>query len=135
MCRRVGDPTCALKWSHRLPCWSADPILLDVKLISLITFEKICASPSAKAAAPSVPALLPRLLIDNFHDLSALEDFVQAQLKGIMGLEIEVASIMGKLKASQNRSIADRQGVVQGLEQQEGGAALAMADLVKQSKT
>ncbi len=74
----------------------------------------------------------------NFHDLSALEDFVSGAVEGHHGAGDRSrvnCSALGKLKASQNRSIADRQGVVQGLEQQEGGAALAMADLVKQSKT
>jgi transcriptional regulator len=42
-------------------------------------------------------------------------DFIAAQIKGIAGLEIPIARIEGKWKVSQNRSQADRDGVVQGL--------------------
>jgi transcriptional regulator len=42
-------------------------------------------------------------------------DFIAAQIKGIAGLEIPVARIEGKWKASQNRSDADRAGVAAGL--------------------
>jgi len=45
----------------------------------------------------------------------APEDFIAAQIKGIAGLEIPVARIEGKWKASQNRSDADRAGVAAGL--------------------
>ncbi|HEY4030687.1 MAG TPA: FMN-binding negative transcriptional regulator [Caulobacteraceae bacterium] len=42
-------------------------------------------------------------------------DYVAAQLRGIVGLEIPIARIEGKWKASQNRSQADRAGVATGL--------------------
>ncbi|HEY9013427.1 MAG TPA: FMN-binding negative transcriptional regulator [Devosia sp.] len=41
--------------------------------------------------------------------------FIAAQLKGIVGVEIPIESITGKFKASQNRPLADRQGVAEGL--------------------
>lgn len=41
--------------------------------------------------------------------------FVEAQIRGIIGLEIEIAAISGKWKVSQNRPAADRAGVVAGL--------------------
>jgi transcriptional regulator len=41
----------------------------------------------------------------------APEDFVRAQLKGIVGFEIEIERIEGKRKLSQNRTPADRDGV------------------------
>lgn len=57
-------------------------------------------------------------------------DFLAAQLKGIVGVEIEITRIEGKWKVSQNRPEADRKGVVAGL--REGGEhALRMADLVE----
>ena len=43
-------------------------------------------------------------------------EFVRAQLKGIVGLRLEIASVEGKMKLSQNRPAADREGVVAGLE-------------------
>lgn len=60
----------------------------------------------------------------------APEEFMQSQLKGIIGLEITVRSIDGKLKASQNRQVADREGVVEGLSGQGAEHQLAMAKLV-----
>ena len=58
-------------------------------------------------------------------------DYVAAQLKGIVGIEIRIASLSGKFKASQNRPAADRQGVVNGLGHEGDPRALAMRDLVK----
>ena len=46
----------------------------------------------------------------------APEPFIAAQIRGIVGLEISISTIEGKWKMSQNRSLADRQGVVEGLE-------------------
>lgn len=45
----------------------------------------------------------------------APEDFITAQLKAIVGIEIPISSIEGKWKVSQNRLPADRQGVIDGL--------------------
>jgi len=45
----------------------------------------------------------------------APEDFVQAMLRAIVGIEIPVARLVGKWKMSQNRSEADRKGVADGL--------------------
>jgi len=59
----------------------------------------------------------------------APEDFIRAQLKGIIGVEIEIASIEGKWKVSQNRPVADREGVAAGLGEMAGEAE--MQDLVK----
>jgi transcriptional regulator len=42
-------------------------------------------------------------------------DYIDAQLRGIVGLEIPIARIDGKWKLSQNRSEADVAGVVAGL--------------------
>lgn len=45
----------------------------------------------------------------------APEDYVRAQLKGIVGFEIAITALEGKRKLSQNRTPADRDGVVAGL--------------------
>jgi transcriptional regulator len=42
-------------------------------------------------------------------------DYIASQLKGIVGLQIPIARIEGKWKASQNRTDADRVGVAAGL--------------------
>jgi transcriptional regulator len=46
----------------------------------------------------------------------APDDFIRAQLKGIVGIEIEIVEIEGKWKVSQNRPVGDREGVAAGLE-------------------
>ncbi|GLS24187.1 transcriptional regulator [Labrys miyagiensis] len=65
-----------------------------------------------------------------WHVDDAPEAFLQAQIKGIVGLEIEIASLEGKWKVSQNRPEADRDGVHAGLSER---GDLAMADLVKRA--
>ncbi len=47
----------------------------------------------------------------------APEEFIRAQLKGIIGVEIETAEIEGKWKVSQNRPVTDREGVANGLDE------------------
>jgi transcriptional regulator len=57
----------------------------------------------------------------------APEAYLAGQLKGIVGLEVEITAIVGKWKVSQNRSATDRAGVVAGLAAE---GASDMADLV-----
>ena len=57
----------------------------------------------------------------------APEPYVASQLKGIFGIEIEIARIEGKWKTSQNRLEADRAGVAAGLSAE---GASEMAELV-----
>ena len=45
----------------------------------------------------------------------APEAFIAAQLRAIVGVEIEISSLKGKYKLSQNRDDADRDGVIAGL--------------------
>jgi transcriptional regulator len=60
-------------------------------------------------------------------------EFIEAMLKGIVGIEIPIASLAGKWKASQNRPEADRRAVADALLQQGGDSSRAMAALVRQS--
>ncbi|WP_192178976.1 FMN-binding negative transcriptional regulator [Mesorhizobium amorphae] len=58
--------------------------------------------------------------------------FIQSQIKGIVGLEIEITDISGKWKVSQNRPVADRVGVAEGLESEAPSASAPdMAELVR----
>jgi transcriptional regulator len=50
-----------------------------------------------------------------WHPGDAPERYIDGQLAGIVGLEITVSRVEGKAKLSQNRSEADRRGVVAGL--------------------
>jgi transcriptional regulator len=61
----------------------------------------------------------------------APETYVAAMLRGIVGVEIEIAHIEGKWKVSQNRPKADRVGVAAGLRSDGGKAAEPMARLVE----
>jgi transcriptional regulator len=54
----------------------------------------------------------------------APEDFIGAQIRGLVGLEIPITRIEGKWKASQNHAEADRRAVAAGLEA-EGETAMA----------
>jgi transcriptional regulator len=53
--------------------------------------------------------------------------YIQGQLAGIVGLEITVRRVEAKAKLSQNRSAADRRGVVDGLRAEEDSEAAAVA--------
>jgi transcriptional regulator len=55
----------------------------------------------------------------------APDDYVAQMLRAIVGIEIELVSLVGKWKVSQNRGEADREGVAAGL------ADAAMASLVR----
>jgi transcriptional regulator len=57
----------------------------------------------------------------------APREFFEAQLKSIVGIEIPIARLEGKWKVSQNRTPADRAGVVTGLQ---ATGCPAMAGLV-----
>jgi transcriptional regulator len=60
----------------------------------------------------------------------APEDFIQRQLKGIVGVRLQIAAIEGKAKLSQNRSEADRLGVVAGLTASQRSSDHEVADLM-----
>ena len=59
-------------------------------------------------------------------------DYLEQQLRGIVGIEVRVERIEVSVKMSQNRTDADRDGVIAGLEA-DGRADLA--DLVRRSAT
>jgi len=56
----------------------------------------------------------------------APDDFIRAQMKGIIGIEIAISALEGKWKVSQNRPVADREGVAAGL-----GAASGQEDMIE----
>jgi transcriptional regulator len=61
----------------------------------------------------------------------APEDFVASQLQGIVGLELAIARLEGKWKLSQNHALADRLGVVAGLEAEPGEGAAKLSRMVR----
>jgi transcriptional regulator len=58
--------------------------------------------------------------------------FIQAQLRGIVGLRLPITKLEGKRKLSQNRSAADRAGVARGLAQSERPVERLVGDLIPQ---
>jgi transcriptional regulator len=55
-------------------------------------------------------------------------EYIDGQLRAIVGVELLVTSVEAKQKLSQNRSELDRQGVVAGLRAELGNGAAAIAD-------
>lgn len=56
--------------------------------------------------------------------------FTDAQLTQIVGIEIPLTRLIGKLKASQNREPADREGAIAGLRETGDAGDGAMADIM-----
>jgi transcriptional regulator len=57
-------------------------------------------------------------------------EYIDGQLRAIVGVELTISSIEAKQKLSQNRSELDREGVVDGLRQEPGPGPAAIADLM-----
>lgn len=63
----------------------------------------------------------------------APDDYINAMLQGIVGIEIPIARIEARLKASQDEDLQDRLGTVHGLQGQGGDGPQAMALWVEQA--
>jgi transcriptional regulator len=84
--------------------------------------------------------LLPHLTsLVNQHEATFAEpwkitdappEYIESQMKAIVGIEIPIRRLEGKWKASQNRSERDRQGVSAGLGELDTEESLAMKLLV-----
>lgn len=57
-------------------------------------------------------------------------EYIDGQLRAIVGVELTITSIEAKQKLSQNRSELDRQGVVAGLRDEAGLGAAAIAEIM-----
>lgn len=66
-----------------------------------------------------------------WHTTDAPEKYVHGQLRAIVGVEIAVERVEAKAKLSQNRSDADREGVVRGLLQEDSRQAHEVADQMR----
>ena len=70
-----------------------------------------------------------------WHISDAPADFIEKQLAAIVGLEIPLTRLAGKWKVSQNRSVADRAGIVATLSAAPDTDSQAMARLVASRAT
>lgn len=61
----------------------------------------------------------------------APERYVSGQLRAIVGVEVLVEAVSAKAKLSQNRSDADREGAIAGLEHEPGRAAHDVAEAMR----
>jgi transcriptional regulator len=61
----------------------------------------------------------------------APEPFIAGQLRAIVGIEVTVERVDAKAKLSQNRSPADREGVIAGLRQEPAAGAFAVAEQMR----
>jgi transcriptional regulator len=57
-------------------------------------------------------------------------EYIDGQLRAIVGVELAITSVEAKQKLSQNRGASDRAGVVTGLRAEPGAGAAAIADLM-----
>ena len=60
----------------------------------------------------------------------APDEYAKQMIEGIVGLEISIDELRGKMKLSQNRSEADRAGVGRGLSVRADASSLEMVDLM-----
>jgi transcriptional regulator len=65
----------------------------------------------------------------------APERFINAQMRAIVGIEIAMEAVIGKLKLSQNRSEQDQAGVIAGLHAMNDASARAMAEMMQANST
>jgi len=63
----------------------------------------------------------------------APEKFINGQLKGIVGVEIEITRFDGKWKMSQNKNAADKKGVVKGLSDESNENAKKMSEMINET--
>lgn len=60
-------------------------------------------------------------------------DFIDKMASAVVGVEMVLERLIGKWKVSQNRSLPDRQGVVDGLVEDGSPGARDMAELIKEA--
>ncbi len=61
----------------------------------------------------------------------APRDFIDGQLRAIVGVELTIATVEAKEKLSQNRDAQDRAGALEGLRHEPGPGPAAIADLMQ----
>lgn len=62
----------------------------------------------------------------------APEDYTEGLMRGIVGIEIKIEKLTGKLKASQNQSEPNQAGVKAGLKEDSAAHACAMSEFISQ---
>lgn len=107
-----------------VPTWNYAVVQARGSLSVVEDPERLLAHVAALTAQPEAGRGNPWAMDD------APGDFVQKQLKGIVGLELRIDRLDGKWKMSQNRDAGDRQGVVDGLAAEGTDAARLVGRLI-----
>jgi transcriptional regulator len=63
----------------------------------------------------------------------APRSYIEAMLRGIVGIRFEIAGLEGKCKMSQNRNTTDRGGVISGLRARGAAGDIELAELVERA--
>lgn len=69
-----------------------------------------------------------------WHVSDAPADYIDQQLKAIVGVELEIDRLEGKWKMSQNRAAADVDGVIRGLSESEVAQDRVVAAIVRERR-
>ena len=70
-----------------------------------------------------------------WHVRDAPTTFVDAMVRGIVGIEVEITRLVGKWKLSQNRSPEDQLGVIAGLNARDDAASHGLAALMDRNRS
>ena len=84
-----------------------------------------------KAAVDRLTSIHEARFGDPWATSDAPPEYISAQLKGIVGVEIAIDALEGKHKLGQNRSVADQQGVIDGLSAGHRDADADLADATR----
>jgi transcriptional regulator len=95
---RLSVPT----WNYEAVHAYGRPLAFDGEEPTLAVLKRLVALYESEATGPWRMESLP-------------DDYLRTQLKGIVAFEMPVERLEGKLKMSQNKSAADRAGVIRGL--------------------
>jgi transcriptional regulator len=111
------------------PTWYAEPGVPTWNYTAVHVYGSARTIEDRDATAVHVEALAARY--ERGNEKPWVPDYDPRRLGGIVAIEIRITEIQGKFKLSQNRSAADRAGVVAGLDAAGTPEALELARLVQ----
>jgi transcriptional regulator len=64
----------------------------------------------------------------------APSDYIDSLIKGIVGFELTITRLLGKWKLNQNKTDAERGGLVRAMREQNDADTTTMAELIERAK-